>query len=49
MNALSLAVSQIEPKATVVLMRSGPLGRSRDSLTIASAIASFANTSLAVR
>ena len=48
MKSLSRSVSQIEPKATVVVIRNGPLGRSTDSLTRASAVASFSNTSRAV-
>src|SRR5258706_2386968 len=42
-------VSQVEPNATVVVTRSGPLGRSLLSLSIASVIASLAKISLAVR
>ena len=41
--------SQVEPKATVVVTLSGPLGRSFDSDSIASVMASLANTSRAVR
>src|ERR1700722_17794256 len=42
-------VSQVEPNATVVVRRSGPLGRSLLSLSIASVMASLAKISLAVR
>ncbi len=42
-------VSQIEPKATVVVIFSGPFGRSFDSEIRLSDIASLANTSRAVR
>ena len=42
-------VSQDEPKATVVVTFSGPFGRSFNSVSIASVIASLANTSRAVR
>ena len=41
-------VSQVEPKATVVVTLSGPFGRSLLSVSIASVMASLANTSLAV-
>ena len=42
-------MSQAEPKDTVVVTLSGPLGRSFDSDSIASVIASFEKTSRAVR
>ena len=42
-------VSQVEPSATVVVTLSWPLGRSLLSDSWASAIASLANTSWAVR
>src|SRR5579863_9450242 len=42
-------VSQIEPNATVVVILSGPFGRSFDSEISPSAIASLAKTSRAVR
>ena len=42
-------VSQVEPNATVVVILSGPFGRSFDSESIASVIASLAKTSRAVR
>src|SRR5258708_14112416 len=46
---MTRGVSQVEPNATVVVTRSGPLGRSLLSLSIASVIASLAKISLAVR
>ena len=42
-------VSQVEPKATVVVMRSSPLGISAASLSAAWAINSRVDTSCAVR
>ena len=42
-------VSQAEAKATVVVIFSGPLGRSRESVICASVIASLAETSRTVR
>ncbi len=49
MNSRMRGVSQAEPKETVVVTLSGPLGRSFDSDSIASVIASLAKTSRAVR
>ena len=42
-------VSQADAKAIVVVIFSGPLGRSRESVICASVIASLAETSRAVR
>src|SRR5579883_1311829 len=47
-NSRMRGVSQVEPKATVVVTLSGPLGRSLLSVSIASVIASLAKTSLTV-